>query len=121
MAVFSGELANPTTPAELRVLRAAMALVKAPRERPVSVAIHTGPVALVAVHDALHGDRGHALVPGEAIQRVEALEEWAAAQGWRVAASEAMARALQGQAVLGRRSRTAGGDVVVEITSLASA
>jgi DNA-binding response OmpR family regulator len=94
----------------------ALALVKAPKDGPASVAIHTGPVALVAVHDGLHGDKGHALVPGDAVNTVVALEELATAAGWRIAASQAMAKVLAGQAALGRRARTPSGEAAVEIT-----
>ncbi|HVE52253.1 MAG TPA: response regulator [Ramlibacter sp.] len=117
MAVFDGDLATRTTPAEVRVLRAAIALAKAaPRERPVSVALHRGPVALVALSDGLHGDQGHALVPGDAVNTVATLEEFAAGTGWRIVASEAMAELLGGHASLGRAGRTPRGDAVVEIT-----
>jgi len=119
LGVFTSDAASVSTPPELRVLRAALALAKAPRDRPAGVAIHCGPVALVAVHDGLHGDKGYALVPGDAINTVVALEELAAAAGWRVAASEAMAKALTGQALLHRRARTTRGEPAVEIAGLA--
>ena len=119
MAVFPSDADSASTPAELRVLRAALALVKAPRDAPASVAIHTGPVALVAVHDGLHGDKGYALVPGDAVNTVVALEELATATGWRIATSETMARVLDGQAALGRRARTPRGEAAVEITGSA--
>jgi hypothetical protein len=121
LAVFSAEEASLTTPAALRVLRAAIALAKAaPRDRPVSVAIHTGAVALVAVNDGLHGDQGHALVPGEAVNAVDWLQEFANESGWRIAASEAMVKALDGQAAVGRRWSTDRGETAVEILGLAS-
>ncbi|MBE7368851.1 response regulator transcription factor [Ramlibacter pallidus] len=121
MAVFADQ-GTKTTPPELRVLRAAIALAKAaPRERPVSVALHQGPVALVALSDGLHGDQGHALVPGDAVNTVATLEEYAASTGWRIVASEAMAKVLQEHASTGRSGRTARGDTVVEITGPAPA
>jgi CheY-like chemotaxis protein len=121
LAVFSGDEASVTTPPEMRVLRAAVALAKAaPREQPVRVALHTGPVALVAVNDGLHGDQGHALVPGESVNTVAALEEFAAASGWRIAASQAMALTLADEARTGRRATTARGEPAVEIVGLAS-
>lgn len=116
MAVFSAGESTLTTPAHLRVLRAALALVKA---SPVSVALHQGPVALVALNDALHGDQGHALVPGEAVHTVAALEEFASANGWRIAASEAIAKVLAEQAKFGRKGETGRGEPAVEITGLA--
>jgi DNA-binding response OmpR family regulator len=121
MGVFSDQ-GSRTTPPELRVLRAAIALAKAaPRERPVSVALHQGPVALVALSDGLHGDQGHALVPGDAVNTVAALEEFAAATGWRIVASEAMAQLLREHASTGRNGRTPRGDVAIEITGPAAA
>ena len=119
MAVFDAAEGTLTTPAEVRVLRAALALSKAARERSVSVALHAGPVALVAVSDGLHGDQGHALVPGETVHSVGALEEMAAAKGWRIAASEAMVALLHDQATLGRRDQSARGDVAIEILGVA--
>ena len=102
------------------VSRAAVALAKAAGERPLTLAIHAGPVALVAVHDALHGDQGHALVPGDAVNAVEALEELAAAQRWRIAASQPLAAALRAHADLGRGGRTARGDTAVEVLGLSA-
>jgi DNA-binding response OmpR family regulator len=121
MAVFEADLDTLTTPAELRVLRAALALAKSvPRERPLAIAMHTGPVALVAVSDALHGDRGHALVPGEAVNAVAALEETGAREGWRICATGAMAKVLTKQAELGRKARTSRGDDAIEVLGLAA-
>lgn len=121
MAVFPGDEATPTSPPELRALRAAFALVKAaPRERQPLVALHAGPVTLVAVHDELHGDRGLALVPGESITRVSALHAFAAAQGWRVAASGELAQALEGLVTAGRQATTTRGDAAVELLAPAS-
>jgi DNA-binding response OmpR family regulator len=120
MAVFEDdEAGGPATPARLRVLRAAVALAKSlPRDRPVTVALHAGPVALVAVSDGLHGDQGHALVPGEAVNTVAALEESAAAEGWRIAATGPLVQALGEQATLGRKASTRRGDEAVEILGL---
>lgn len=120
MAVFDGDEATMTTPAELRVLRAAIALAKgAARERPISVALHQGAVALVAVNDGLHGDQGHALVPGDSVNTVLALEEFGAGNGWRITGSESMVKVLQGQARMGRNGETARGEQAIEITGLA--
>jgi DNA-binding response OmpR family regulator len=116
MAVFSADQGSMSTPTEVRVLRAAVALAKgAPRDRAITVALHVGAVALVAVDDGLHGDQGHTLVPGEAVNAVAALEDAAGANGWRIAASRAMAQALEGQASFGRQARTRRGDEAVEI------
>jgi hypothetical protein len=121
LAVFSGDEASVTTPAEMRVLRAAVALAKGgPREQSVRVALHTGTVALVAVNDGLHGDQGHALVPGDSVNTVAALEEFAAGSGWRIVASEAMARTLADEARFGRRQATERGEPAIEITGIAS-
>jgi class 3 adenylate cyclase len=92
-----------------------------PRERPLSIAIHAGAVSLVSMTDGLHGDQGHALVPGEAVNTAASLEECAASEGWRIAASAAVARALEGQAHLGRKARTRRGDDSVEVLGLVSA
>lgn len=119
MAVFAED--PVAAPAELRLLRAALALAKAaPREHPATVALHSGPLALVAVNDGLHGDLGHALVPGESVNTVDALQEFAAAQGWRIAASEAMAKRLEGHALLRRREPIPRGETAVEVTGLAA-
>lgn len=115
MAVFSGDAPPVATPVEVRVFRAAQALVKsAPRERPATVSLHTGPVSLVAMHDGLHGDLGHSLVPGEAISAVEVVHDTALSSGWRLSASPAMARALEGLAGTGRQQAAA-----VELVALA--
>ena len=120
MAVFSPEEKSMTTSAELRLLRAAIALAKAaPRDEPVTVALHSGPLALVAVNDGLHGDQGHALVPGESVHTVSGLVRFASGEGWRIAASEAMAGTLQDVASLGRRQATAQGEAV-EVLGLAA-
>lgn len=120
MAVFAADQDTMTTPAELRVLRAALALAKAaPRDRPITVALHVGAVALIAGDDGLHGDQGHTLVPGEAVNTVAALEDAAASNGWRVVATAAMAKALEGQASFGRSTRTRRGDDAVEVLGAA--
>ena len=120
MAVFAGDTDGRSTTPELRMLRAAIALVKAaPRERPVSLALHRGPVSLVSLTDGVHGDQGYALVPGEAVQAVAALQEFAAASGWRMAASAGMAEVLQAHASFGRRGLTPRQDWGYEVTGLA--
>jgi CheY-like chemotaxis protein len=120
IAVFGGE-ASATTPVELRAVRAAVALAKsAGRERAVSLGLHAGPISLVAVNDGLHGDHGHAPVPGDTMTIVAALEETAAAGGWRIAASQAVASAQQERAAFGRRSVTARGDPAIEVVGLAA-
>ena len=83
-----------------------------------SIAIHAGPVSLVSVTDGLHGDQGHALVPGEAVNTVAALEESAASERWRIAASGAVAEALRDQAQFGRAARTRRGDEASEVLGL---
>jgi DNA-binding response OmpR family regulator len=120
MAVFAGDQDTITQATEVRVMRAALALAKSvPRERQVTVAVHVGPVALVAVTDGLHGDQGHALVPGEAVNAVASLEEAAAAGGWRIAVTGVLAAELADQAALGRKARTRRGEEAVEVLGLA--
>jgi DNA-binding response OmpR family regulator len=119
MAVFAGEQETFTLAAEVRLLRAAVALARSvPRERPVHIALHAGAVALVAVSDGLHGDQGHTLVPGEAVNTLVALEEAAAASGWRMAATATLAKALVDHASLGRTARTRRGDEAIEVVGL---
>lgn len=121
LGVFSEDDATRTTPAGLRALRAAVALAKAtPRDKPLTVSLHTGPLALVAVNDGLHGDQGHALVPGETVHTVGTLQDFARAQGWRVAASQAMADALGRHVALGQRGTTTRGDAAAEVLGLAT-
>ena len=118
IAVFAGDDALPT-PVELRVLRAAVTLARAaPPERPVTLGLHAGPIAVVTVNDGLHGDHGQAPVPGETMNLVSALEETAAAGGWRIATSRAVAAAFTGTAAFGRRSVTAGGEPAIEVVGL---
>lgn len=116
MAVFAGDEDTLTTPVETRVLRAAAGLVKAaPRERPVTVALHCGPVTLVAVIDGLHGDQGHALVPGDSIAAVSSVQDIARTRGWRLASTPAMAELLAGQVQVGGRATTARGEDALEL------
>jgi len=120
VAVFGGDGEPVGTPVELRVLRAAVALAKSvPRERGVSIAIHIGAIALVSVSDSIHGDAGHTLVPGDCVHAASALEETAAAQGWRIAASEAMAALLDGQVKLGGCVTTERGEPALEVLEAA--
>lgn len=122
LAVFSAEDATVSMPAGMRAVRTALALAKAAgKDRPISIAVHTGPVALVAMNDGVHGDQGHALVPGEVVNAVDGLQEAAAQAGWRIAASAAFVQALDGQAAIGRRGKTAQGDAAIEITGLVTA
>ena len=121
MGVFPADGQEVGTPAHVRALRAAFALTKAvPRESAVTIALHAGPVALVALHDGLHGTQGHALVPGETVQQAEALEAFAAAQGWRIAASEAMCRVLGDDLALGRSAPTGAGVPAFEVLGAAA-
>ncbi|HEY8360479.1 MAG TPA: response regulator [Ramlibacter sp.] len=116
MAVFAGDEGTLTTPPELRALRAALALTKAaPRERQPVVALHAGPVTLVAVHDELHGEKGHTLAPGESITCVSSLRELAATSGWRIGASQALANALGALVAQGRKAQTRRGDPATEL------
>ncbi|HSV82368.1 MAG TPA: response regulator [Ramlibacter sp.] len=116
MAVFSGDEATLTTPVETRMLRAAAALLKgAPRERPATIALHCGPVTMVALSDGLHGDQGHSLVPGDSIAAVSSVLDTAAANRWRMAATPAMAGVLVPLVTPGRRAATRRGEIAVEL------
>jgi len=118
IAVFGGD-ASASTPVELRAVRAAVALARsAGRERSVSLGLHAGSISLVAVNDGLHGDHGQAPVPGDTMNTVSALEETAAASGWRIAVSAAVAALLQERVAFGRRSVTARGEPAVEVVGL---
>jgi DNA-binding response OmpR family regulator len=122
VAVFGGDEAMPGTPVELRVLRAAVALSKSvPRQRGLSIAIHTGPLSLLSVSDGLHGVAGHTLVPGDCVNTASAIEETAAALGWRIAASDPMVALLEDQAKIGRRVATERGEPAIEVLGLADA
>ena len=116
LGVFAGDEASLTTTPESRAMRAAFALVKSagPDAQP-AIGLARGSVALVAVHDALHGDQGHSVVPGETVSCVGALRDHARGNGWRVAASDALAEALQDHAQIGRRGTTMRGDTVAEL------
>ena len=116
MAVFAADEATLTTPVETRVLRAASALLKSvPKERAATLALHRGPVTLVAVDDGLHGDQGHSLVPGDSIAAVSSVHATAAAEGWKLSATPAVATMLATQAASGRRATTARGEEAVEL------
>jgi CheY-like chemotaxis protein len=115
MAVFA-DTASATTSTEMRALRAAFALLKsAPKERGMNLALFRGPVNLVAVHDALHGEKGHTLVPGESIYAVGRLRETAETSGWRIACADDLVDALADLAVPGKRVVLPSGRVAVEL------
>jgi DNA-binding response OmpR family regulator len=116
MAVFAADEATLTTPVQTRVLRAASALLKsAPRERPATLAVHRGPLTLVAVEDGLHGDHGHSLVPGDSIAAVASVHDAATGAGWRFGGTEAMVTILGDAVQLGARITTARGEQAVEL------
>lgn len=115
MAVFAADEATMTTPVETRVLRAAFALLKAARERPITLAIHRGPITLVALTDALHGDQGHTWAPGDSIAAVASVHDAAGAAGWRLAGTEAVAKQLGAQVTVGRRTTTLRGEEALEL------
>ena len=65
-------------------------------------ALHAGPVTLVSVHDGLHGERGHAVVPGETMSAVAGLWGTVQASGWRMGASRDVIKLLGGEVTTGR-------------------
>ncbi len=117
MAVFDGDEATMTSPVEARALRAAAALAKGGRDRVATVAVHCGPVMLVAMHDGLHGDQGHALAPGDTIAAVTSVLDTAIQSGWRIGTTPVMAQRLSDAAASGRRAVTARGEEAVELLS----
>ncbi len=121
LGVFAGDEATLTISPEARLLRAAFALLKAlPRERGVQLCLHAGPPALINVDDALHGERGQALVPGDTLAGLSAAREAGRLAGWRITASQDVAAGLTNHASLGRTAVTARGDEVVELRPLRS-
>jgi DNA-binding response OmpR family regulator len=60
----------------------------------LAIGLDTGAAGLVRLRDPLHGDAGMAPVPGPAIQRAQALQALARAQGWQLAVTAAVARNL---------------------------
>jgi CheY-like chemotaxis protein len=119
LAVFAGDESSATTPVELRAVRAAFALAKAaPREQPIAIGLHMGPVNLIAVQDELHGDQGHTVLPGDAIANVAALREFAESARWRVASSPDVPARLGRELATGRAAQTGRGDKAVELTGL---
>ena len=115
LAVFGGG-GSVTTPVELRAGRAAFALVKAfGAQQPASIGLHVGPVTLVTLHDSLHGDTGHSLVPGEPLDRVSGLRDIARSEDWRIAVSRDVAELLQSHFTFDRQGQTLGGDEAFEL------
>lgn len=104
LGVFAGDEGTVTVPVELRAARAALTLVRpGTKAAAASVALHAGPVNLIAIHDGLHGDQGQAVVPNETTSTGSNLREIGARAGWQVAASPEVARALAGSEItLGR-------------------
>lgn len=79
----------------------------------VPAGLALGPVALVRLHDPLHGDGGMAPVPGPVLHRAQALRALAAAQGWPLAVDAGVAPLVpEGCAQAGRQHRSADGAVV---------
>lgn len=71
----------------------------------LAIGMDTGPAGLVRLRDPLHGDAGIAPVPGPTIQRAQALQALARAQGWQLAVTAAVAGELPPN--LGDPGRTA--------------
>jgi DNA-binding response OmpR family regulator len=118
LAVFDANEASHTTPVESRVMRAALALVKAaPPDRGISLAVHAGPITLISMHDGLHNERGHAIVPGDTVACVAALRETGRHAGWRIAASPTLAKAFGQHVSIGAKATTHRGEEAVEIRS----
>jgi CheY-like chemotaxis protein len=108
LAIFDGDDATASTSPAARAIRAAQGVTRsAPPERGVSVALHAGPVTLVSVYDGLHGERGHAVVPGDTMAAVAGLWGTVQASGWRMGASREIVKLAGGEAQTGRAAKSA--------------
>jgi len=116
LAVFASG-ASPTSPPTLRAARAALTLARnAPRSRPARIGLHAGPVTLAAVHDALHGEQGRTLVPGDSIARLGAMRDMARTRSWSVACAVSFAQGLRAESA--GAGTTHRGDAAVELRSV---
>ncbi len=76
---------------------------------PLAIALHSGPVQLIQIKDALHGGDTLTLASGQAVKSLQALSTQALASGWPVVASRTLAAQLGAAAVTGESRKIPGG------------
>jgi CheY-like chemotaxis protein len=120
LAVFAPDSDTHTVTHGLRAARAALGLVDSTRaireylqtvypdrKLPafeVNVALHTGPVALTVLQDALHGGAPQKLPVGDAVSATMLLQRQGRTLGWPIIASVAALRAVTGAVRTGARA-----------------
>ena len=77
---------------------------------PLAIALHSGPVQLIQIKDALHGGDTLTLASGQAVKSLQTLSTQALARGWPVVASRTLVAQLGAAAVTGE-SRKAPDDM----------
>ena len=119
LAIFVDSSDTPSVNHGLRAARAAMGLVDAAKRVQkyldsqfphrwlppfgVSVALHSGPVALAKLQDPLHGEV-RVLPVGDAVNATLLLQKQARHAGWIVVASAPMLRGITGAVKIGARA-----------------
>ena len=69
---------------------------------PLVIALHSGPVQLIQIKDALHGGDTLTLASGQAVNSLQALSTQALVRGWAVVASQTLAAQLGAAVVTGQ-------------------
>ncbi|WP_395059906.1 response regulator [Polaromonas sp.] len=92
----------------------------------LTIALHTGPLALIRLEDPLHGSPPLTLATGSAVRTVKDLGKHAQAQGWHVSCSTGMLSGIAHGVVMGKKARLTGdqapqGLEVTELQAMASA
>ena len=75
---------------------------------PLAIALHSGPVQLIQIKDALHGGDTLTLASGQAVKSLQALSTQALARGWPVVASRTLVAQLGAVVVTGRSHQMTG-------------
>ena len=75
---------------------------------PLAIALHSGPVQLIQIKDALHGGDTLTLASGQAVKSLQALGTQALAIGWPVVASRTLVAQLGAVVVTGRSHQLTG-------------
>jgi len=120
LAVFAADSDTQTVSHGLRAARAALGLVESTRAMrdflhthfpnrklppfEANIALHTGAVALVRLHDPLHGAPAQTLPVGEAVSATMLLQKQGRALGWPIVASVAALRNVTGAVKTGARA-----------------